>query len=70
MRKLLLIGMACATLASCGKPSNSKSAEDQCASSRGAPGLQTDAQAQQACRDNKKFLGPDAKNPNTKIDNN
>ena len=57
-------------LASCGKPARRESGSDPCAGAKGAAGIETDAQAQEACRENKKFLGPDAKPSNTKIQNN
>lgn len=70
MRKLLLIAASAALLASCGKSPTDQGKVDRCARARGAPGIETDAQAQQACHDDKNFLGPDAKSPNVKIQNN
>ena len=70
MRIFITMLVGALLLASCGKPTSKDSATDPCANAKGSPGLESDAQAQQACRDNKKFLGPDAKPSNTKIQNN
>jgi hypothetical protein len=70
MIRVIAIIITIVTLVSCGKPSNRSDASGPCANAKGSPGLETDVQAQQACRDNKKFLGPDAKPSNTKIENN
>jgi hypothetical protein len=70
MRAFFVILIASGLLSSCGKPSNHSTSSDPCMDAKGAPGIETDAQAQQACRDNRKFLGPDAKPSKTKIENN
>jgi len=70
MRAAFIIPIACCLISSCGKPSNHTTSTDPCVDAKGASGIESDAQAQQACRDNKKFLGPDAKPSKTKIENN
>jgi len=61
--------LLCLALASCGKPTNSASGADPCANAKGVPPYETDAQAVQACRDNKKFSGPETKRSNIQITN-
>ena len=62
--------LLCLALSACGKPDHASSnAADPCASAKGAPPYETDAQAVQACRDNKKFSGPDVRRSNTQITN-
>lgn len=70
MRAIVISLIVSVLLTSCGKPSERPTSSDPCANAKGITGIETDAQAQQACRANKKFLGPDAKSSNTKIDNN
>lgn len=70
MRHAFPAVLLCLTLSACGKTDHSgaKSA-DACADVKGAPPYETDAQAVQACRDNKKFSGPDTKRSNVQITN-
>jgi hypothetical protein len=70
MRYSFIVLLSVGLLASCSKPTNHSVPADPCADAKGAPGIETDSQAQQACRDNKKFEGPDAKSSHTKIQNN
>ena len=61
----------CLALVGCGKNDTTvhKAAADPCADAKGAPPYETDAQAVQACRDNKKFSGQDVKRSNIQITN-
>ncbi len=61
--------LLCLVLTACDKPDKAARAADPCADAKGAPPYVTDAQAVQACRDNKKFGGPDAKRSNIQITN-
>ena len=61
--------LLCLALTACGKPEHAARAADPCADAKGAPPYETDAQAVQACRDNKTFSGPDAKRSNIQITN-
>jgi hypothetical protein len=60
----------CLALSACEKsvPQRS-SAPDTCATAKGTTGHETDAQAVQACRANKKFSGPDVKRSHIQITN-
>jgi hypothetical protein len=60
----------CFVLSACGKrDSQHATAADPCAGAKGTPPYQTDAQAAQACCDNERFSGPDAKRSNIQITN-
>jgi hypothetical protein len=62
--------LLCLALSACGKSSSQHvNAVDPCADSKGPPPYQTDAQAVQACRDNKRFSGPDVKRSKVQITN-
>ena len=70
MRHFFPAVLLCLTLSACGKPDHSSAkAVDPCGDAKGAPPYETDAQAVQACRDNKKFSGPDTKRSNVQITN-
>ena len=70
MRNLVLASLLlCLALTACGKPEKAAHAADPCADAKGAPPYETDAQAVQACRDNKKFSGQNAKRSNIQITN-
>jgi hypothetical protein len=62
--------LLCLALSACGKPDHGASnAADPCTSVKGAPPYETDAQAVQACRNNKNFSGQDVKRSNIQITN-
>jgi hypothetical protein len=61
--------LLCLALTACGKPEHAARAADPCVDAKGTPPYETDAQAVQACRDNKRFSGQDAKRSNIQITN-
>jgi hypothetical protein len=70
MRNLVPASLVlCLALTACGKPEHAARVTDPCAGTKGTPPYETDAQAVQACRDNKKFSGQDAKRSNIQITN-
>jgi len=61
--------LLCLALTTCGEPDQTARSVDRCAEAKGAPPDDSDAQAVQACRDNRTFSGPDAKRSNIQISN-
>jgi hypothetical protein len=61
--------LLCLALTACGKPEHAARTTDPCAVAKGIAPYESDAQAIQACRDNKRFSGQDAKRSNIQITN-